>query len=50
MGRSEGPGCYCAANNILKGALQEIAGNYPYLALDNEAGLESSVAADRHRR
>lgn len=41
MGRSEGPGCYCAANNILKAALTEIADNYPYLVLDNEAGLEN---------
>ncbi len=41
MGRPEGPGCYCYANNVLKTALAEIAGNYPYVVLDNEAGLEN---------
>jgi CO dehydrogenase maturation factor len=41
MGRPEGPGCYCYANNVLKNALGEIARNYPYVVLDNEAGLEN---------
>jgi CO dehydrogenase maturation factor len=41
MGRPEGPGCYCYANNVLKQALGEIAANYPYVVLDNEAGLEN---------
>ncbi len=41
MGRPEGPGCYCYANNVLKVALAEIAGNYPYVVIDNEAGLEN---------
>ncbi len=41
MGRSEGAGCYCYANNVLKKALEEIASNYPYIVLDNEAGLEN---------
>jgi CO dehydrogenase maturation factor len=41
MGRPEGPGCYCYANNVLKNALGEIAVNYPYVVLDNEAGLEN---------
>ena len=41
MGRPEGPGCYCYANNVLKNALGEIAKNYPYVVLDNEAGLEN---------
>jgi CO dehydrogenase maturation factor len=41
MGRPEGPGCYCYANNVLKQALGEIAKNYPYVVLDNEAGLEN---------
>jgi len=41
MGRSEGPGCYCYANNILKSVINEISGNYPYIVLDNEAGLEN---------
>ncbi len=41
MGRPEGPGCYCYANNVLREVLQEIAGSYPYVVLDNEAGLEN---------
>lgn len=41
MGRPEGPGCYCFANNVLKTALGAIAKNYPYVVLDNEAGLEN---------
>lgn len=41
MGRPEGPGCYCYANNVLKSALAQIAGEYPYVVLDNEAGMEN---------
>lgn len=41
MGRPEGPGCYCYANNVLKQALGTIADNYPFLVIDNEAGLEN---------
>jgi CO dehydrogenase maturation factor len=41
MGRPEGPGCYCYANNVLKEVIAQIAENYPYLVLDNEAGLEN---------
>ncbi|MBC8181434.1 AAA family ATPase [candidate division KSB1 bacterium] len=41
MGRPEGPGCYCYANNVLKSVLSEITSQYPYVVLDNEAGLEN---------
>ncbi|RPJ04723.1 MAG: hypothetical protein EHM28_13500 [Spirochaetaceae bacterium] len=41
MGRSEGPGCYCYANNVLRSVIGEISVNYPYIVLDNEAGLEN---------
>ena len=41
MGRPEGPGCYCYANTVLKAALSQIASQYPYVVLDNEAGLEN---------
>jgi len=41
MGRPEGAGCYCYANNVLKSVIAEIAGEYPYVVLDNEAGLEN---------
>jgi CO dehydrogenase maturation factor len=40
MGRPEGPGCYCAANNLLSNCLHRLMGNYPYLVIDNEAGME----------
>ena len=41
MGRSEGPGCYCYANNVLKAVLNKMVNQYPCVVLDNEAGLEN---------
>ncbi len=41
MGRPEGPGCYCFANNALRATLNRLADSYPYLVIDNEAGLEN---------
>ncbi len=41
MGRPEGPGCYCYANAVLKDVLRRVADAYPYLVVDNEAGLEN---------
>ncbi|MCF6177123.1 MAG: AAA family ATPase [Victivallaceae bacterium] len=41
MGRSEGAGCYCYANNVLKNAINQMSDAYPYVVLDNEAGLEN---------
>jgi CO dehydrogenase maturation factor len=40
MGRPEGPGCYCAANNLLSMYLGKLIDNYPYMVMDNEAGME----------
>jgi CO dehydrogenase maturation factor len=40
MGRPEGPGCYCAANNMLRLIIDQIADSYPWVVIDNEAGLE----------
>lgn len=40
MGRPEGPGCYCFANNMLRDIIQRLAGNYAHLVVDSEAGLE----------
>lgn len=40
MGRPEGSGCYCAVNNVLKRVIQEIAEQYKYIVIDNEAGME----------
>jgi CO dehydrogenase maturation factor len=40
MGRSEGPGCYCAVNHNLREVVDAISKNYRYVVIDNEAGLE----------
>lgn len=40
MGRSEGPGCYCAVNHNLREVIDSISRNYQYIVIDNEAGLE----------
>lgn len=40
MGRPEGPGCYCAINNILREYLARLSKNYKYVVIDNEAGME----------
>jgi len=40
MGRPEGTGCYCAANSLLVQYLDRLIGNYPYIVIDNEAGME----------
>lgn len=40
MGGPEGAGCYCYANNLVRGFMQDLSKNYPYVVMDNEAGLE----------
>jgi CO dehydrogenase maturation factor len=40
MGRPEGPGCYCYINNMLRKYLESLGKNYPFVVIDNEAGLE----------
>lgn len=40
MGRPEGPGCYCAANNLLRTFLDKLSCSYEFLVMDNEAGME----------
>lgn len=40
MGRSEGPGCYCAVNHHLREIVDNISKNYRYVVIDNEAGME----------
>jgi len=41
MGRPEGPGCYCYANNLFKDVIGALSRNYPFIVIDNEAGLEN---------
>lgn len=40
MGRPEGPTCYCAANNMLRSSIDRMGNSYPYVVIDNEAGME----------
>ena len=40
MGRTEGPGCYCAVNHNLREVIDSLSKNYRYVVIDNEAGLE----------
>lgn len=40
MGRPEGPGCYCVANTLARKCLDLLSGNYRYVVIDNEAGME----------
>jgi CO dehydrogenase maturation factor len=40
MGQPEGPGCYCAANNILREVIDRLKDEYDYVVIDNEAGME----------
>ena len=41
MGRPEGPGCYCYANNLFGDCIKELSSHYPFIVIDNEAGLEN---------
>ena len=40
MGRTQGKGCYCYVNGVLKTQVDKYAKNYRYVGMDNEAGLE----------
>jgi CO dehydrogenase maturation factor len=40
MGRPEGPGCYCASNEMLRFSIDRLAKNYDYVVIDCEAGME----------
>lgn len=40
MGRSEGEGCYCAVNHILRHGIDLWANSYDFVVIDCEAGLE----------
>ena len=40
MGRTQGKGCYCFVNGVLKTQIDKYVGNYRYMVVDNEAGLE----------
>ncbi|MCL7475688.1 MAG: AAA family ATPase [ANME-2 cluster archaeon] len=40
MGRPEGVGCYCFANNMLRGIMDRVVKNYDLTIIDTAAGLE----------
>lgn len=40
MGKPEGTGCYCYVNSVLQRYMEILQNNYPYIVMDNEAGLE----------
>ncbi len=40
MGKTEGPGCYCYCNHLLREHMEKLQQNYSFVVLDNEAGLE----------
>jgi len=40
MGRTEGPGCYCPVNSLLRESIEELAASFDYIIIDAEAGIE----------
>jgi len=40
MGRSEGTGCYCYPNTVLRSFIDKLSTNYKFIVMDNEAGME----------
>ncbi len=40
MGRSEGPGCYCGINDLLRYGIESLSGKYDFTIVDGEAGPE----------
>lgn len=40
MGRGEGAGCYCYLNSLIKKFSDDLTPSYPWVVIDNEAGLE----------
>ncbi|HET6515427.1 MAG TPA: AAA family ATPase [Thermodesulfovibrionales bacterium] len=49
MGRPEGPGCYCAANNTIRKYTDKLSETYPYVVIDNEAGMEHLSRRTTHK-
>jgi CO dehydrogenase maturation factor len=49
MGRPEGYGCYCAANNIIRKYIDKLSETYFYVVVDNEAGMEHLSRRTTHK-
>lgn len=48
MGQPEGAGCYCAANNLVAHFMGVLSKNYPWILMDNEAGMEHMSRLTTH--
>jgi CO dehydrogenase maturation factor len=40
IGRPEDEGCFCRVNSLLKDIIHDLAGNFDYVLIDGEAGIE----------
>lgn len=40
IGRPESEGCYCKVNTYLKNIIESLVGNFDYVVIDGEAGIE----------
>lgn len=40
MGKTQGQGCYCFVNDVLRSQIEKFSGSYRYVVVDNEAGME----------
>ncbi|MBN1189927.1 MAG: AAA family ATPase [Dehalococcoidales bacterium] len=40
MSKTEGQGCYCYPNTVLRKFVDRLSENYAYIVMDNEAGME----------
>ncbi len=40
MGRPEGSGCYCFANDLLSECMEQLERDYRFIVIDTEAGME----------
>ena len=40
MGRTQGQVCYCFVNGLVQTQIQKLQSHYPYIVVDNEAGME----------
>jgi CO dehydrogenase maturation factor len=40
MGRPEGTGCYCFANDLLSECMKQLERDYRFIVIDSEAGME----------
>ena len=40
MGRTQGEGCYCFINGVLRSQIDKYSATYSHIVIDNEAGLE----------